>query len=142
MEMNVMYSSSCGGGGGGGGGTISPQLNCLAKEMWLWHMESSILLKAQHLAGVLNSIGDDESRVIKDQSDWMLCPDTFRQINQRLGPLEVDLFASRLIHQLPTYASWRPDPVAVTTDEFTMNWSELRAYANPPWRRVLAQTCQ
>ena len=82
---------------------------------------------------------------MNDQTDWMLCPTIFHQINQGLGLLEVDLFASRLTHQLPLYASWRPDPMAVTTDAFTMNWAELKGYANPPWNpigRVLAQTRQ
>ena len=87
------------------GGTISPQLNSLAKKLWLWCMERSVLLKAQHLAGVLNTIAYDESRVMKDRSDWKLCPAVFHQINQRVGPLEVDLFASRLTHQLQTYVS-------------------------------------
>ena len=108
-------------------------------------MERNIFLKAQHLPGVLNTIADDKSRVMKDRSDWMLCPAIFHRIHQRLGPLEVDLFSSRLTHQLPVYASWRPYPMAMTTDAFTMNWAELRAYANPPWNligRVLAQTCQ
>ena len=125
------------------GGTISPQLNRLAKELWLWCMEKNILLKAQHLPGVDNTIADNESRVMKDRSDWMLCPETFHQINQRLGPLEVDLFASRLTNQLPNFVSWRPDPMAMATDAFTLNWTEFRAYANPPWNligRVLAQT--
>ena len=91
-----------------------------------WHVCASTLPIMFHggLADVLNSaqfivnvsvvtIADDESRVTKDRSDWMLCPDTFHQINKRLGPLEVDLFASRLTHQLPTCVSWRSDPVAV-----------------------------
>ena len=56
----------------------------------------------------------------------------FHRINQRLGPLKVDLFASRLTHQLPMYISWRPDPMAMATDALTMNWAGLRAYANPP----------
>ena len=30
------------------------------------------------------------SRVMKDRSDWKLNPIIFQQINQRLGPLEVD----------------------------------------------------
>ena len=127
------------------GGTIPPQLNSLAKEMWLWCMERSILLKAQHLAGVLNTIADDESRVMKDRSDWMLCPEVFHQINQKLGPLEVDLFASRLTCQLQDYVSWTPYPLAFATDAFTLNWAELRAFASPPWNligRVLAQTRQ
>ena len=61
----------------------------------------------------------------------------------RLGPLEVDLFASRLTNQLQTFVSWRPDLMAMATDTFTLDWAELRAYANPPWNLiggVLAQT--
>ena len=64
---------------------------------------------------------------------------------RQLGPLEVNLFASRLSTQLPTFVSWRPDPEAMTTDAFTMSWSGLKAYANPPWSlvgRVLAQAQQ
>ena len=68
---------------------------------------------------------------MKDRSDWMLCQDTFHWINKRLGPLKVDQFASRLTHKLATNVSWRPDPMAVTTDTFIMNLEELRAYANP-----------
>ena len=47
-------------------------------------------------AGCCNTIADNESRVMKDRSNWKLCPVIFHKINQRLGPLEVDLFASRL----------------------------------------------
>ena len=53
-----------------------------------------------------------------------LCPTVFRQINQTLGFLEVDLFASLLTHQLQTYVSWRPDPMAM--DAFTLDWAKLR----------------
>ena len=122
------------------GGTISPQLNTLAKELWLWCMERSILFKAQHLAGVLNTIGDNESRVMKDWTDWKLCPAVFRHINQRRGPLEVDLFASRLTCQLRQFVSWRPDPMAIATDAFTLDWAELKAYANPPWN-LISRAC-
>ena len=127
------------------GGTISPKLNRLAKDLWLWCMERNILLKAQHLRGIYNTIADNESRVMKDRSDWKLNPVIFQQINQRLGPLDVDLFASRLTCQLPDYASWRPDPMAITTDAFTMDWAQVKGYANPPWSligRVLVQTRQ
>ena len=95
------------------------------------------LLKAQ---GVDNTIADNESKIMKDHSDWMLCPETFHQVNQRL---EVDLFASRLTNQLLNFVSWRPDPMAMATDAFTLNWTEFRAYANPPRKligRILAQT--
>ena len=124
------------------GGTVSPELTRLAKELWLWCMERNISLIAQHLPGVLNTIADAESRVMKDRTDWKLCPQTFHQIYQTLGPLEVDLFASRLSTQLTNYVSWRPDPLAMATDAFSIDWSQMRGYANPPWNligRVLSQ---
>ena len=37
----------------------------------------------------------------------------------------------------------RPDPMAIATDAFTLNWAELKTYAIPPWNligRVLAKT--
>ena len=74
------------------GRTISPQPNWVAKELWLWCMERNILLKAQHLPGVLNTIADDDLRVIKGCSDWMLFPAIFHRINHRLRYLEMDLF--------------------------------------------------
>ena len=127
------------------GGTVSPTLNKLNKEFWLWCMERDITVQAQHLAGALNCTADAESRVMRDRSDWMLNPSVFQAINHRLGPLEVDLFASRLTAQLRSFVSWRPDPEAIATDAFTMTWTGLKAYANPPWSlvgRVLSQVHQ
>ena len=62
------------------GGTVSPALNKLNKEFWLWCMERDISVQAQHLAGKLNETADEESRVMKDRSDWMLCPQVFQTI--------------------------------------------------------------
>ena len=50
-----------------------------------------------------------------------------------MGPLEVDLFASRLTKQLPRFFSWRPDPEAEATDAFMQDWTTCRGFANPPW---------
>ena len=126
----------------GGGGAVSPALN---KEFCIWCMERDISIQAQHLAGRLNVTADEESRVLKDRSDWMLCPRIFRKIDHQLGLLEIDLFASRLSTQLPTFVSWRPDPEAMATDAFTILRTGMKAYANPPWSlvgRVLAQVQQ
>ena len=38
--------------------------------------------------------------------------------------------------QLLSFVSWRPDPEAMATDAFTIAWSGLKAYANPPWSLV------
>ena len=109
-------------------------------------MERDITVQAQHLAGTLNCTADAESRVMRDRSDWMLCPNVFRVINDKVGPLKVDLFASRLTTQLSSFVSWRPDPEALlATDAFTVTWTGLKAYANPPWSlvgRVLSQARQ
>ena len=126
------------------GGTTSPTLSRLTKDLWLWCMERNILLQAQHLPGVLNSIADRESRIWSDRSEWKLSPDLFQNINHQLGPLSTDLFASRLSAQLPAFISWKPYPLAIATDAFTVDWSTIPAkpYANPPWSlvgRVLSQ---
>ena len=108
-------------------GTASQELNHLTKDLWTWCLSRNISLQATHLAGIRNITADEESRVMKDRSDWMLCP---------------DLFASRLIHQLRDFVSWRPDPEAMATDAFTLDWKQFRGYANPPWSlvgRVLSQ---
>lgn len=104
-------------------GTVSPHLNQMAKDLWLWCMNMSITLKAVHLAGKLT---DEESRIMKDRTDWQLCPEVFQMINRQLGPLQIDLFVSRLSNQLPQYVRWRPAMV------FSLDWSQLKAFANPP----------
>ena len=105
------------------GGTVSPVLTSLAKSLWLWALERDIIITAQHIPGVSNGIADGESRLERDKSDWMLSRGVFQKINLTLGPLEVDLFASRLTHQLPRFFSWRPDPLAEAVDAFQQDWS-------------------
>ena len=124
------------------GGTISEQLAQLARDLWMWCLQRDIHLVAQHLPGKLNVIADMESRALFDRTDWMIQPSVFRKIDRRTGPLEVDLFASRLTHQLPEFFSLKPDPLAMATDAFLQDWGPLKGYANPPWGligRVLSQ---
>jgi hypothetical protein len=110
------------------GGTVSPSMNSIVKELWMWCMNRDITITAEHLPGILNTIADKESRVMKDRSDWMLNPQIFRKIQQRLGPLEVDMFASRLrlSTQLERFFSWRPDPEAEAVNAFAQDWSLLQ----------------
>ena len=71
-----------------------------------------------------------------DRTDWKLNPTIFRKISRLWGPLEVDLFASRLSTQCQRYFSWRPDPSTEATDAFLQTWTHMRGYANPPWNLV------
>ena len=66
------------------GGTTSPMLSRLTKDLWLWCMERNIMLQAQHLPGVLNSIADRESRTWSDRSEWRLSKTLFQR-NQSLA---------------------------------------------------------
>ena len=120
------------------GGTVSQSLTAITKDLWLWCLQRDITLIAEHLPGVQNTIADKESRVMKDRTDWMLNPEVFHRIDRLLGPLAVDLFASRLTNQLPRYFSWRPDPEAEAMNAFSQQWDKLggKGYANPPWNLV------
>ena len=125
------------------GGTVSKELISLTRDLWMWCLERNIHIQAQYLPGVLNQAADRESRSMKDRSDWSLDRSTFQRINKRYGPLEADLFASRLTNQCRRYFSWRPDPFAEATDAFLQDWTTIKGFANLPWNlisRVLIKT--
>ena len=115
------------------GGTHSPQLLYLTLALWEWCIQRDIFLVAHHVPGKSNSLADRESRVFLDNSDWMLDPNIIRPL---LGPCQTDLFATRLTHQLPIYVSWRPDPKALQSDAFSLNWKGLKGYAFPPFNLI------
>ena len=71
--------------------------------------------------------------VMRDRTDWKLCPQVFQIISNHLGPL---LFVSRLSNQLPQYVSWRPDPGVIVCDAFSLDWAQLKGYAIPPWNLI------
>ena len=60
----------------------------------------------------------------------------FDRLYQMWGPLNIDLFASRLSYQLDQFVSWRPDPLAIHTDAFTLDWATFRGYAFPPFALI------
>jgi hypothetical protein len=102
------------------GGTRSPSLTSLTLELWNWCLQQSILITAEHLPGVLNVQADKESRTFVDSSDWKLQPQILQPF---LKDREIDLFATSLTNQLKHYVNWRPDPHAVATDAFSIDWS-------------------
>ena len=111
-------------------------LSQLAKDLWDRCLNHNVLLRAQCLPGIQNVQADRESRVFLDSSDWKLNTTIFDHLYQKWGPLNLDLFASRLTFQLDQYVSWRPDPLAIHTDAFTLNWATFRGYAFPPFALI------
>ena len=114
------------------GGTTSQKLCKLAITVWTWCTSQNITLTAEHLPGDLNVMADQESRLVRDRCDWMLNPHVFQKIQENMGLLEIDLFASHLTKQLPCFYSWRADPEAAATNEFMQDRSHLRGFVNPP----------
>jgi len=112
------------------GGTHSQPLCQLVLTIWDWCIQRDVYLVAEHLPGKDNITADRESRSTRDRCNWMLNPQVFQKIQWQMGPLQIDLFASRLKKQLPNFYSWRPDPEAIATDAFNQDWE---GFANPLW---------
>ena len=111
------------------GGTESKVL-CIVITICSWCTERDIILQLERLPSQLISQADHESKAVRDRCDWKLKQLVFFQIQAVRGPLEIDLFASRLTRQLPRFYSWRLDPEADATDAFMQNWATCRGFAN------------
>lgn len=88
------------------GGTHLRSLSDLAIHTWLWCQQRNLTVHAEHLPGILNTQADQESRRVRDSSEWMLNRRVFQQIMDLWGPCSVDLFAARHSAQLSTYYSF------------------------------------
>ena len=116
------------------GGTHSKSLANLPIDLWEWCFQNHLIVSAQHLSGRLNERADRESRVLEESSDWKLSPNIFQTLQNKWGPFEVDLFASRLTKQLPKFASWKPDPMAAYTDALSLDWGQILGLCFSPIR--------
>ena len=74
---------------------------------------------------------DDLLSLFYQLHDYLLPKQVFKEIVSRFGTPDTDLLASRLNNQLPTYVSWRPDPGAIATDAFSLDWGQVYFYAFP-----------
>ena len=101
------------------GGCHSRACNQLVRVIWQWAKERNIWLSASHIPGVHNVVADTESRQFNDNKEWQPDYRLFAKICQKWGMPTVDLFASRINHQVPCSVSWRPDPQAVAIDAFS-----------------------
>lgn len=103
----------------------------LVKEFWPFCQNRHVSLQAECLLGLTNAVADWNSRRLKDYSHWRQHPQVFKQIQALWGPLKVDIFASRLNTQLPTFFSWRPDLEAAALHASLKDWGHLQGYAPP-----------
>ena len=69
-------------------------------------------------------LADTASGQIETRTEWTLDRKIFQSICQRFYTPEVDLFASRLNHQLPQYVSRYPDRGVLAMDVFLQGWNK------------------
>ena len=88
---------------------------CNSKNIWLF----PVYINTKH------NLADEPSRKIYSQGEWMLARTIFsKALRFNITP-KIDLSASRLNNQLPTYVSYKPDPNTYAVDEFSLDWSKL-----------------
>lgn len=74
--------------------------------------------------------------------EWKLDTRVFRDIDEIYGPLDIDLFASRINAQLKTYVSFLPDPTAIAVDAFSLTWTVNKLYFGFPPFSLLGRVLQ
>ena len=118
------------------GGTRSSVLNDLAQKILRFCESHLIHLLPQFVAGALNVEADALSRSNQVLgAEWRLAEDVFLQLLHR-WPATIDLFATRLNHQLPVYFSPVADPMSVGIDAMMHPWDNLQTYAFPPFGMI------
>ena len=112
------------------------ELTAISKEIWQYLMKPKVVITTKYLPGPMNVEADRESRQTRDLSEWKLNPTTFMKLCQIRGTPEVDLFPSRVSHQLPYYTSWKIDPFSQGRDAFQISWAHKFVYAFPPFALI------
>ena len=79
----------------------SQDMVSVSKEIWDYILFLKIGITAEHLPGAINLEEDWEYRNLKDTSEWILCTEVFKMICQATRTPDIDLFTSRVSHQLP-----------------------------------------
>ena len=118
------------------GGTRNQLLVQISKEIWEYLLDKGITITAEYLPGALNREADMQSRTVKDSSEWKLNPVVFQNLCKSWWTPDIDLFASRVSHQVPAYVSWKLDPYSKGRDAFQMRWTHTKGYAFPPFSLI------
>ena len=118
------------------GVTKKQELTEISKEIWLYLLKQKIMITAEYLPVSMDVEADRESRQTRDSSEWKLNSTIFMILCQIRGTLEMDLFASRVSHQLPKYMYWK-SPFSQDRDAFQISWDHRLIYTLPPFALML-----
>ena len=112
--------------------TYSFHLNSICKQIWEWCKDRNIWLLPVYI-NTKQNLADRSSRITFIQAEWMLKHLFDRVLKTLKFSPTIDLFASRLNHQLPTYVSYKPDPNPYAVDAFSLVWKQFTFYCFPPF---------
>ena len=116
------------------GGPHSYSLSIRVEALLLWCQEWGIALTAKYVPGKLNILADFLSRShMILPSEWTLAHRTLEPVWARWFKPHIDLFATRFSRRLPLFVSPVPDPQAWAVDALAIPWTNLSAYAFPPF---------
>jgi hypothetical protein len=99
----------------------------LSLRIWTYCLSRNIWITAKHLPGIQNEEADFASRNFNNRTEWTLDKDLFNYFTP-----QVDLFASRINHQLPLYVARYPDPGDMAVDSFSLKWNQWTVFIHPP----------
>lgn len=114
-------------------GSTKVNLNNMTRNIWLFAIQRTLWLTAEHIPGECNQQADRESRKFNIDTEWKLKRSVFLQITDIFGRPDIDLFANRINSQLERYYSWRPDPSAQAIDAFRQSWTGQLNYIFCPF---------
>ena len=92
--------------------THSVACNNTTQNIWLWAKEHNIWLSAAFIPGKSNVVADFHSRCFKENTECQLNTEIFAKLCAIFPFPNVDLFASSINKQLPTFVSWYPESEA------------------------------
>jgi hypothetical protein len=119
------------------GGTRSMMMLDLTWELFEVALSRRLVIRARHIPGRLNRLADLLSR--PDQAvntEWTLSPAIARTLWSVWGRPSIDLMATHLNAQLPTFVSPFPHYLAFAVDAMSLSWDRMEAYIFPPWAMI------
>ena len=111
--------------------------NYIAKCIWEIAQNRVFWISSSYIPDAENKIADKMSRVISDNTKWMLSIKLFKILWDKFqfSP-QVDLFATCLNKQIDKYVSWMPDPYCIAVNVLNFSWKTHKIYVFPPFSLV------
>ena len=103
------------------------------RNLAIYLLKRKITVTAEYLPGSINVETDRESRQTRDSSEWKLNSSIFMKLCQIRRTPQMDLFASRVSHQLPQCISWKINPFRQSRGAVQISWADKFVYAFPPF---------